>query len=55
MPDRENDEQTREEVREKLRNSMDKLVGDAARPVEEQRPEQRGVEDTPPAPVTKSG
>ena len=56
MADRENDEQAREEVREKLRHSMDRLVGDAAKPVEEQRPEQRGtVEDAPPAPVTKSG
>ena len=56
MSDHDRDEQDREEVREKLRQSMDKLVGDAAKPLEDQRPEQRGaVEDAPPAPVTKSG
>ena len=55
MSDQSQDEQEREEEREKLRHSMDKLVGDAAKPVEEQDPEQRGVEDAPPAPVTKSG
>jgi hypothetical protein len=55
MSDQDQDEQAREEVREKLRQSMDKLVGDADKPLDEQRPEERGVEDAPPAPVTKSG
>ena len=51
MSERENDV----EVRDKLRHSMDKLVGDHAKPVEEQPPEERGVQDVPPAPITKSG
>ncbi len=55
MSDQSQDAQEREEVRQKLHHSMDKLVGDAARPVEEQDAEKRGVEDAPPAPVTKSG
>ena len=55
MSDQSQDEQEREEVREKLRHSMDRLAGDAAKPVEEQDPEKPGVEDAPPAPVTKSG
>jgi hypothetical protein len=57
MSDQDQDEQAREEVREKLRKSMDKLVGDADKPLEEQEKEQekRGVDDAPPAPVTKSG
>jgi hypothetical protein len=45
------DEQAREEMREKLRRSMDKLSGDAAKPIEEQR----GQEETPPVPIIKSG
>jgi hypothetical protein len=45
------DEQAREEMREKLRRSMEKLSGDAAKPIEEQR----GQEETPPVPITKSG
>jgi len=44
------DEQAREEVREKLRKSMDKLSGDAAKPVEEQRGSE---DDVPPAPITR--
>ena len=55
MSERENDEEAREEVRDKLRHSMHKLVGDHAKPVEEQPPEERGVQDAPPAPITKSG
>jgi hypothetical protein len=45
------DEQAREEMRKKLRESMDKLSGDAAKPIEEQT----GYQETPPVPVTKSG
>ena len=45
------DEQAREEVREKMRQSLDKLSGDAAKPVEE-LPE---PDETPPVPITKSG
>jgi len=46
------EEQDREEMRQKLRESLDKLSGDAAKPIEEQR----GYEETPPpAPVTKPG
>ena len=55
MSDQSRDEQDREEVREKLHQSMDKLVGDNAKPLDEQEAENRGVEDAPPAPVTKSG
>ncbi|HEX6350486.1 MAG TPA: hypothetical protein VF160_13980 [Candidatus Dormibacteraeota bacterium] len=58
MSDHDKDEQEREEVREKLRHSMDKLSGDAAKPVEEleeKDPAQGGVAEAPPVPVTKSG
>ncbi len=55
MSDQDKDEQAREEVREKLRQSMDKLIGDAAKPLEEQRPKREQDEMIPPAPVTKSG
>ena len=55
MSEKDQDEQDREEVREKLRQSMDKLVGDNAKPLEEQEAKEHGVEDAPPAPVTKSG
>lgn len=48
------DEQDREEVREKLRQSMDKLIGNAAKPVEE-LPQDQNPDDIPPVPVTKSG
>jgi hypothetical protein len=45
------DEQARDEMRKKLRESMDKLSGDAAKPIEEQR----GQKETPAVPITKSG
>ncbi len=47
------DEQARDEIRKKLRESMDKLSGDAAKPIEEQRGSNE--EETPPVPITKSG
>jgi hypothetical protein len=45
------EEQAREEVRQKMHKSQEKLSGDAAKPVEELR----GHEATPPVPITKSG
>jgi len=45
------DEQDREEVRQKLQHSLEKLSGDAAKPVEELP----GDPETPPVPITKSG
>jgi len=45
------DERDRDEVRQKLQKSLEKLSGDAAKPVEELP----GARETPPVPITKSG
>lgn len=49
------DEQAREEVREKLRKSMDKLVGTGDKPLDEQpkKPDENDLDN--PIPITKSG
>jgi hypothetical protein len=52
--DTDKDEQAREEIRRKLERSRDELIGDAAKPLEEQR---RAEEEEPLTgpPPTKTG
>jgi hypothetical protein len=48
----EDDEQAREEIRRKLQRSQDELIGDAAKPVEEQ-PGKREDEPGIPPPINR--
>jgi hypothetical protein len=49
--DDDKDEQARDEIRRKLQHSQDELIGDAAKPVEEQDKEAEGERGAAPPPV----
>ncbi len=55
MAETDKDEQAREEVREKLRKSMDKLVGQDNKPEDEQPKKKDDTDLDNPIPITKSG